>query len=316
MNAVLRIFDLKLQLEKRRGKRYVLVEAGVFQEDKRSKGLPRPCANGSLPLLVPPPALRQKLSARQDVCQALVALFRPDFDPSDVKTLLQPAMSRSESDRSLSFEIQDKAALANGLAALMDVENVEVSHWFDDTEALNIALWRSLEEPDTKEALDHARATMDHYVSLCGQERIEMPSDGSCQFHALIRVLGLSIDHIELRQTLVDWLRRNGDTLLPNGAKIRNFVKEPWDPYCDALARPSEWGNHLTLVAFASVFGVPIQVFGAAAEDHITETIIAPVPESNAETARQVVLAGPGVTIAYLATRHYDAVLFDPSLHC
>ena len=353
VNALLRIFDLKLQLTKRRGDRYILVEAGVFQDTKSSVGLPRPVSlvQQHPPLLPPPtyqpggsrssaspPPDRPQLSpeSTEDILRAVMALFNPNSGQNDVIPLLR--LSRSESDESLispvlrkfpfwdsrKLEAHEKAGLADALAELTDHFRQQggSERWFEDTE---IALWSS--EPDSLEALTRARATVDHYVSLSGQGVVEMPSDGSCQFHALVRVLDLPMDHTELRRRLVEWLLRNRDTLLPNGAKISDFNGTDWDQYCHAMTY--EWGDHLTLVAFASVFGVPIQVIAAPGieeDELVTETIIAPVPETSFLTvdeqktaaaqmdhaAQQVVLAGLGVTIAHLAKCHYDAVLdFD-----
>lgn len=48
-----------------------------------------------------------------------------------------------------------------------------------------------------------------------------------------------------------------------------DFVHDKsWDAYCDEMARDGIWGDHLTLVAIAEVFGARIRIVSSVEGDN------------------------------------------------
>ncbi|EAL65031.2 OTU domain containin protein [Dictyostelium discoideum AX4] len=93
----------------------------------------------------------------------------------------------------------------------------------------------------------------------------EIPGDGNCQMHALSDQLYGDLSHSqEVRKTIVDWLRKNKDFQLPNGATICQFVNtNNWDDYCNDMSKNGNWGDHLTLLAAAEHFGSKISIISS-----------------------------------------------------
>lgn len=105
------------------------------------------------------------------------------------------------------------------------------------------------------------------------KQKSVIPGDGNCQFHSISDQLFDSLEQSPwVRAQIVEWLRKHGDWELPNGAALRFFALDDWDKYCDNMAKPGIWGDHLTLTAAAHLFGVRIVLFSSIEDDHyITE---------------------------------------------
>jgi tetratricopeptide (TPR) repeat protein len=102
----------------------------------------------------------------------------------------------------------------------------------------------------------------------------DIPSDGNCQMHAISDQLYDTIERsAEVRRLVVDWLRKNRNLQLPNGAILHQFVHDrKWEEYCDGMAKDGCWGDHLTLLAISEMFGVVISVISSVEGDNfITE---------------------------------------------
>lgn len=119
----------------------------------------------------------------------------------------------------------------------------------------------------------HARLMMRLEAAGMKQKSV-IPGDGNCQFHSISDQLFDGIEQSPwVRAQIVQWLREHGDWELPeNGARLRDFALEDWDSYCNNMARPGIWGDHLTLTAAANLFGVRIVLFSSVEDNHyITE---------------------------------------------
>jgi len=102
----------------------------------------------------------------------------------------------------------------------------------------------------------------------------DIPGDGNCQMHAISDQLYDTISKsADIRKMVVDWLQKNRDSQLPNGAILHQFMHDrKWEDYCTAMAKDGCWGDHLTLLAISEMFGVQISIFSSVEGDNfITE---------------------------------------------
>lgn len=102
----------------------------------------------------------------------------------------------------------------------------------------------------------------------------DIPGDGNCQMHAISDQLYDTISKsADIRRMVVDWLQKNRDWQLPNGAIFHQFVHDrKWEDYCAAMAKDGCWGDHLTLLAISEMFGAQISIFSSVEGDNfITE---------------------------------------------
>ncbi|KAG1659377.1 hypothetical protein FOA52_007840 [Chlamydomonas sp. UWO 241] len=84
-------------------------------------------------------------------------------------------------------------------------------------------------------------------------ERV-VKGDGACQFRALSdQLYGTETHHSAVRERIVTQLRRNNQ-------RYSGFVPSDFGSYCDAMAKESEWGDHVTLQAAADAFCLRIMV--------------------------------------------------------
>ncbi|XP_022782962.1 uncharacterized protein LOC111323793 [Stylophora pistillata] len=87
---------------------------------------------------------------------------------------------------------------------------------------------------------------------------------GNCMFHALSDQLeiamGIKIKHDELRQILVQYLRKNPK--LPNGTNLFNFVHghQSWTDYLTYMEQDGAWGDHVILQTAANCYQTCIRV--------------------------------------------------------
>lgn len=131
------------------------------------------------------------------------------------------------------------------------------------------------------------------------KQKSVIPGDGNCQFHSISDQLFDTLEQSAwVRAKIVEWLRSHGDWELPdNGARLRDFAYEEWDAYCNNMARPGIWGDHLTLTAASHLFGVRIVLFSSIEDNnYVTEYLPA-------------VITSPTVLyLCHYAEYHYGSV--------
>ncbi|XP_022800778.1 uncharacterized protein LOC111338545 [Stylophora pistillata] len=96
---------------------------------------------------------------------------------------------------------------------------------------------------------------------------------GNCMFHALSEQLetvkGIKIQHGQLRQSLVKYLRENPK--VPDGSDLFHFVHghETWADYLTYMEQDRTWGDHLILCAAGNCFKTCIHVLSSLHNDVI-----------------------------------------------
>ncbi|RMX41330.1 hypothetical protein pdam_00021657, partial [Pocillopora damicornis] len=94
---------------------------------------------------------------------------------------------------------------------------------------------------------------------------------GNSMFHALSEQLetvrGIKIQHGQLRQSLVQYLRKNPK--IPDGTDLYQFVAgyETWADYLTVMKQDGAWGDHLILWAAANCFKTCIHVVNNRCND-------------------------------------------------
>lgn len=149
------------------------------------------------------------------------------------------------------------------------------------------------------------RERLDLRIQECGLKyKKRISGDGNCQFASVSNQLenfGVTVSHEILRQKSVAWLRLNGSYVLANGSKISDFLsmnETSWNKYCDGLAKPNAWGDHLSLIALSQLYQLRIVIISSVrSEDYIT--IVTPL---NASAQEKTLLLG------HLHESHYDSL--------
>ena len=97
------------------------------------------------------------------------------------------------------------------------------------------------------------------------RERV-IRGDGNCQFSALSdQLYHTPAYHKHVRKYVIYHLVRNPDAYM-------HFVcGESWTAYLKRMAKPGEWGDHLTLQAAANVYGIQINLLTSYAEQAYIE---------------------------------------------
>jgi len=135
------------------------------------------------------------------------------------------------------------------------------------------------------------------------EPRREIPGDGNCQFSSLSDQLTNSLQHSGfIRKLCVSWLDLNSDTILENGAKVRDFMYDKdWDSYLAEMSRNSVWGDHLTLIAAAEVFNMSIVIVSSIPNEHF-------LLEINPIISNQGRLPYGKLYLSHLTELHYGSV--------
>lgn len=88
--------------------------------------------------------------------------------------------------------------------------------------------------------------------------------DGNCQFGSFSHQLtGEEKHHALFRKAVCTWLRKNSNFELEKGSYIRDFLDNrfsSWEDYCNYMSQDKVWGDHITLIAMANLFGVRINI--------------------------------------------------------
>lgn len=126
-----------------------------------------------------------------------------------------------------------------------------------------------------------------------------VPGDGNCQFYSLSDQLYGSLGYAsDIRAKIVQWLQAHQELQLENGAKLSDFVTtNTWEEYCSMMSKVGTWGDHLTLVAAAELFGVCI-------------TIVSSVDDQNfvMEIRPSVVLSQKVLLLSHYAEFHFGSL--------
>eukprot|EP01120_Amphizonella_sp_Union-15-10_P002403 TRINITY_DN12600_c0_g1_i1.p1 TRINITY_DN12600_c0_g1~~TRINITY_DN12600_c0_g1_i1.p1 ORF type:complete len:150 (+),score=35.78 TRINITY_DN12600_c0_g1_i1:3-452(+) len=136
------------------------------------------------------------------------------------------------------------------------------------------------------------------------REKRPIPGDGNCQMSSISDQIYGDIQHAKyVREKAVSWLRKNPNWLLPNGAQMKDFVHDKtWEEYCNEISKDGIWGDHLTLVAIAEVFGANIQVISSVSGDNYTTQI----------TPRITLIQNKTLLLSHYAEFHYGSLEIDP----
>jgi hypothetical protein len=128
---------------------------------------------------------------------------------------------------------------------------------------------------------------------MYGLGELRVDGDGACQFRALSDQLYRSPRHHRaVRTAVVAQLRRHAE-------RYEAWVPMDYEGYLDRMARPDEWGDHVTLQAAADVFQADISVITSF--PHQTLVSIKPVggagpSERGACVCARMALASQGTT--------------------
>jgi len=169
---------------------------------------------------------------------------------------------------------------------------------------INVNLRQFLEPVKTAQQAE-AENRLKSRLRLYGLEaRRDIPGDGNCQMYSLSHQLTDTIKHAKfIRRTVVAWLRRNGDLLLPNGALLRHFAcDKEWDAYCNDMARDGVWGDHLTLIAAGEVFNARIVIVSSLPGDNFIVEINPIASQGEGSPAPHL------LTLSHFAEFHYGSV--------
>ena len=122
-----------------------------------------------------------------------------------------------------------------------------------------------------------------------GLQAVDVAADGNCMFRALGHALG--VNHTEVRQRVVEWLSNSRDLLC-------EFVHgRTFEEYLNAMSQPSEWGDHLCLVAAASVYVARIVVISSTGQTDRMQEVLPPRTKIQRE-----------IYIGHIAELHYVAI--------
>ncbi|XP_072029369.1 uncharacterized protein [Amphiura filiformis] len=81
------------------------------------------------------------------------------------------------------------------------------------------------------------------------------PADGNCFFNAIsdqLNLLGLPHQSPwEIRQSVVEFLRRNPSIQAQDGTIDFQAIHPDWERYCTSIARDGEWADHIVITATA-----------------------------------------------------------------
>ncbi|CAH1238391.1 NEURL1B [Branchiostoma lanceolatum] len=155
--------------------------------------------------------------------------------------------------------------------------------------------------PDIFVQMEAYNRLVSHVNTLGFSFRGHVPMDGNCMFHVvsdqLRRTQGPEMTHQELRSKAVDYLRDHPFT--EGKQHLRSFVPdEKWDAYLAAMSRDGEWGDHIVLMALASVLRREIHVVSSTPGDDFLTKV-----KPNGGTDAPV--TGPPLLLGNYAEQHY-----------
>jgi len=162
-------------------------------------------------------------------------------------------------------------------------------------------------------------------IELLGlKEKTPIEGDGNCQFASICdQLFDDPSRHPQLRELIVEWLRKNPDFRLENGSRLRDFLEtdryENWDLYCDDMAHKGVWGDNLTLFAASNMLDLKIVVVSTvdtnAASNPFGVTIIEPTENgisdidiASPESLREMITREKPILLSHIHEFHYSSL--------
>jgi hypothetical protein len=165
------------------------------------------------------------------------------------------------------FLIQAELAVGRGAAAVVDrVHRLHQGH-----AALGVPAAR----PRTRTSGAHQTAARGRASRRSASRSTPVPLDADCQFYAVAEQLfRRGVEQAPfIRSMATWWLRLNGDYSLANGTRLDEQVPEgTWDSYVDQI-EDGGWGDHVTLIAIAEVFGTSVRIVSSVEGDSFVTEI-------------------------------------------
>ncbi|KYQ96674.1 OTU domain containin protein [Tieghemostelium lacteum] len=146
------------------------------------------------------------------------------------------------------------------------LEGFAVKNMNQDSLLISSNILLNLHPPPQSETVKLAEKRLSERLELYMlKNKKEIPGDGNCQFHALSDQLYGDLSHsADIRKSIVQWLRKNKDHSLTNGAVLSQFVGDrDWEQYCNEMEKLGTWGDHLTLLAAAEIYGLKISIISS-----------------------------------------------------
>lgn len=156
------------------------------------------------------------------------------------------------------------------------------------------------------------------------KEKTPIEGDGNCQFASICdQLFDDPSRHPQLRELIVEWLRKNPDFRLKNGSRLRDFLEtdryENWDLYCDDMAHNGVWGDNLTLFAASNMLDLKIVVISTvdtnAASNPFGVTIIEPtengisdIDVASPESLREMIRTEKPILLSHIHEFHYSSL--------
>lgn len=94
--------------------------------------------------------------------------------------------------------------------------------------------------------------------------RLDPPGDGQCQFASVcdqLSTLGVRVSAEELRLSVVSFLAEK--PLTADGTHMQRYTARGWSEYLDRMKLTRTYGDHLTLLAAARLYGVLFMVISS-----------------------------------------------------
>lgn len=209
---------------------------------------------------------------------------------------LNDAPSNSNSSASISVAQPRRAKIA--------IDEVEICAELEDA-MLKAALIASKQEYEStnKDREEHERRLAERLVECGLTYRSKAPRDGNCLFVSVadqLAAIDLHVTAKKLRTEAVGWLRDHGDFVLNNGETIKKFVgpkPADWRNYLANLGKEGVWGDHLTIIALASIYRLRVKIISSSDGPRYITTVV-PVDDMVDKT----------ILLAHLAEFHYDSL--------
>ena len=165
-----------------------------------------------------------------------------------------------------------------------------------DKEQMDMALALSLESSaEVQEKMESSRQRIELRLADFDLELVPTAGDGSCQFVAVLFSAGIPLDVQDFRAQVVHYLRSLPELF---ETKIDSSFRS-FSTYCDALARPSAWGDELSLCAMAHLLMRPITCFADNEAEDVRHFL--PPPLISEE------VWGDPIYICHIMNNHFDA---------
>jgi len=138
------------------------------------------------------------------------------------------------------------------------------------------------------------------------KEKTKIKGDGNCQFASCADQFFDDPDKCtEVRQAVVEWLKKNQHYRLPNGTTIGDYLQTEffptWNDYVHYMSQDKIWGDHFTLLAIAEVYQTKIVIVSSMDVDPGIDPFTVIVPQKWTKT----------IYISHLHELHYSSLCPD-----